>query len=81
MKTLIIYTDIESPLRYLIVDGDFSRFNGVMVNSINGNGYEDEFCEWMWDSETGNDKYDWSNDITLIENKNWDRVAIVTFIP
>ena len=81
MKTLIIYTDIESPLRYLIVDGDFSRFNGVMVNSINGNGYEDEFCEWMWESETGNDNYDWSNDITLIENKNWDRVAIVTFIP
>lgn len=83
MKTLIIYNDIESPIQFLIVDGDFSRFNGVCVNSINGTGYEEEFCNWMFDSETGERNHigQWSEDKSLIENKQWDKVAICTFLP
>lgn len=82
MKTLIIYIDFENSLEFLIVDGDYSRFNGVMVNFVNGTGFEDEFCDWMFDRETGRRNHiGWSTDASIIENKEWDKVAICTFLP
>lgn len=83
MKTLIIFSDIESPIQYLIVDGDYSRFNGVVVNAVNGTGFESEFTDWMFDKETGERNHfgKWSEDVSLIENKNWDKVAVCTFLP
>jgi hypothetical protein len=78
----MIYNGIETPPEYLIVDGDYSRFNGVLVNSINGTGYEDEFVKWMFDNETGLPKStEWSEDVRVIESKEWDKVAICTFLP
>ena len=83
MKTLIIYNDIESPIQFLVVDGDYSRFHGVMVNSTIGNGNEEEFCNWMFNPETGERNHlgQWSEDKSILENKNWDKVAICTFLP
>lgn len=83
MKTLIIYNDCENPLRCIVVDGDFSHFNGVIVNGVFGTGAEDEFCEWMWDEE-GNElqQTGWSEDVsTILEGKAWDKVAFCTFLP
>jgi hypothetical protein len=81
MRTLIIYTNTDTQPEYLVVDGDYSRFNGVMVNSINGTGYEDEFIEWMYDNETGERKLTgWSEDVAVIEGKQWDKVILCTFI-
>ena len=80
MITIIVYNDIESQLQFLLVEGDYSRFNGVMVNCGNGTGYENEFCDWMFDKE-GNRKHVWTEDKSLLENKNWDKVAICTWIP
>lgn len=80
MKTLIIYNDIETPLRYVIVDGDYSHFHGVMVNAVNGTGKETEFCDFFFNEE-GYIKFDMSNDKALIENKEWDKIAITTFLP
>lgn len=80
--TLIIYNDIENPLNFLLVEGDYSRFHGVSVNTVNGNGFEEEFCNWMFDAETGMRNHDgWTTDKRLLENKEWNRVAICTFIP
>lgn len=83
IKTLIIFNDIESPLEFLLADGDYSRFHGVMVNAAKGNGFEDEFCDWMFNKETGRRNHlgQWSDDKSLLENKNWDKIAICTFIP
>lgn len=83
MKTLIIFNDIESPIQFLVVEGDFSRFNGVLVNAVKGNGFEAEFCDWMWDPETGERNHlgEWSEDISILENKKWDKAAICTFLP
>lgn len=83
MKTLIVYNDIESALQFLIVEGDYSRFNGVAVNSTIGNGYEEEFCKWMFEEDTGERNHlgEWSEDVSLIESKEWDKVAICMFIP
>ncbi len=83
MKTLIIYNDIESDIQFLVVDGDYSRFHGVTVNAVNGNGFEEEFCDWMFDKETGERKNlgQWSEDKSILENKQWDKVAICTWLP
>ncbi len=79
MKTLIIYNDIENPLRYFIADGDYSKFHNATINAV-GTGYENEFCEWFFDKE-GNIIPALSPDKSFVENKNWDKVAIVTFLP
>lgn len=81
MITLIIYNDTENPLLYLLVEGDYSKFHGVKVNSVNGTGFESEFCAWMFDTETGEIKHKFSNDKTLLEAKGWDKVAICTWLP
>jgi hypothetical protein len=83
MRTLIVYVEIEKPMQFLIVDGDFKRFNGVIVNAVNGNGFEQEFCDWMFNKETGeiNNLEKWSEDESILENKQWDKVAICTFLP
>lgn len=59
MKTLICYNEIETDIRFKIVDGDFSRWNGININSMNEHEYIDEFCDWMWESETGKEKNNW----------------------
>lgn len=83
MKTIIIYNDIENPLQFLIVDGDYSKFHGAAINSLNGTGFENEFCDWMWNKENGerNNVGQWSEDKFLLENKEWDKIAIVTWLP
>lgn len=80
MKTLLILNDIESPLQFLILDGDYSRFHGVCVNSINDHKFEEEFCKFVWDEE-GERNHVWSEDKSLLENKDWDKIAICTFLP
>jgi len=81
MKTLIIYNPLDSEIQYLIVDGNYSRFHGVVVNSMNGNGFEEEFCDFLFNHESGEFNYEMSSDKSLIENKEWDLVAVTTWIP
>lgn len=81
MKTLLIYNEIGYPLKYSILEGDYSDLNGICINSYD----EDEnkvkkACSLLYDDE-GNFLIDFSEDISLVENKNWDKVAIITFIP
>jgi hypothetical protein len=80
MKTLIVFNEIES-LGFAIVDGDYSRFNGVMFNSMMRHDHEQECGEFIFNDETGYMKIDFTNDISLVENKEWDKVALITFLP
>ena len=80
MKTLIIYNECDYGISYFIVDGDYSRFNNSIINCVNGNGFEDEFVAWFYDSE-GKKNFETSTDISLIENKEWDKIALVTWLP
>jgi hypothetical protein len=82
MKTLIIYNELEGPIQFMIVEGDYSKFHGVMVNVMNGTGLEQEFCDWMFHKETGERKHtEWSEDKSLLEHKGWDKVAVCTWVP
>lgn len=81
MKTIIIYNQIDELIEYVIVDGDYSRFNGCMINSAEGNDFEDEFIKWFYEPETGRTKFETTTNISLLENKEWDKVALVTWLP
>ena len=72
VRTLIIYYDTTPS--YCIVEGDYSRFNNIIVH-VTQTGVEEEFMEFMFD-EKGNHKHNFAKDISLIENKNWDKVAV-----
>jgi len=80
MKTLIIYNDIESELKYLLVEGDYRKFDNVIVNSTNGTGHEDEFIQWFFKKD-GDYAFEMSTDKSLLENKEWDKAIITTFLP
>ena len=80
-RTLLIYNPIEEPLKYAILEGNYSDINGVCINACDEN--EDRIkmaCSLLFDDE-GNYLIDLSEDVTLMESKNWDKVAIVTFLP
>jgi hypothetical protein len=78
MKTLIIFNELER-ISYSIVDGDYSHFHGVIFNSMMEHTFEKECNDFMFD-ENGQYKHKFSNDISLIEKKEWDKVALITFL-
>lgn len=80
MKTIIIYNDFESGLKYALLDGDFSKVSGVVINGMTEHKYMREAIDLIFDNEGGY-KIDFSKDVSLLENKKWDKVAIVNFIP
>lgn len=81
MKTLLIYNSIEALLQYAIVEGDYSDLNGLCLNSFDEDIIKvEKACELLFD-DCGNFLIDFSEDISLVEDKNWDKVAILTFIP
>jgi hypothetical protein len=81
MKTLIIYNDLTEPLQFLLVEGDYSRFNGIIVNSCDTNDTVDEFLAWRWDENGLLRINDWSTDTAILEAKQFDKAAVVTFLP
>ena len=81
MKTIIIYNQIDRPLEFLIADGDFTRFNGCILNACAGNGFESDFVDWFYKPGTGDYNFEVTTDLSLLENKNWDKVALVTWLP
>lgn len=80
MRTLILYNDIENPIRSCILDGDFSKYHNLVINTITDDDRVDEFVEWFY-NEQGEFIFPMSEEKDLIESKQWDKVAFVTFLP
>lgn len=81
MRTIIIYNDSISDLKYVILDGDYSRFNGVYISACAESDLEKECIDFLFDKDTAKFLIDLSENSSLIENKQWDKVAIITFLP
>jgi hypothetical protein len=86
MTTLIIYNDLCEPLQFLLVEGDYSRFNGIYVGAMDTNdpvleSQVDEFVAWRWGENGTLNHTDWSQDTAILEAKQFDKVAVVTFLP
>lgn len=79
IKTLIIYNDCES-VKYFITDGDYSKFHGITFNVGLKNDLERACSDWLWTNE-GIFKHQTNTDISTIENKNWDKCALITWVP
>lgn len=78
MKTLIIFNNCET-VKYFIVDGDYSRFNNITFNVGVESIFEKECQDWLW-SEYGSLKHEMTSSVTIVENKQWDKVAIITWV-
>lgn len=78
MKTLLIYQTMGEETLFAIVEGDYSHFHGVMFT-----GYGDERvkeCDRFMYGEGGKLRHNFTSDISVIESKDWDKVAIITFV-
>jgi hypothetical protein len=80
MKTLIIFNSVEKDIEYFIINGDYSRFNNVVFNGFNDDPLIKECSEWLWDYD-GKFLHNTSTNTSLIEDKQWDKVSIITWIP
>ncbi|MCE8758518.1 hypothetical protein K0F43_21315 [Bacteroides fragilis] len=80
MKTLIIYNSTTEALQYAIVEGDYSDLNGICLNSFDEDTIKvEKACELLFDKD-GGFLLPFSEDISLLNNKNWDVAAVITFI-
>lgn len=78
MRTLIIYNEEDLDLEFFILEGDYSRFDGIKIN-YDKHPYEEEFTSMFFDEETGERKIKTTSNKELLENKEWDKVAYVLF--
>lgn len=82
-RTLIIYQELGGgdALSYAIFDKDYSHLHGVAINSGVQPELEEEAISILYDEETGLLHGAFlHNDKSLLTDKNWDDVAIITFI-
>jgi hypothetical protein len=80
MRTLIIYNGIEEPLKYAIIEGDYSELHGAMIN-IYSRDKEKKALDLLFDAHTGDFLFELSEDVTIVESKKWDKIAVITFVP
>lgn len=80
MRTLIIYNGIEEPLKYAILEGDYSGLHGAMIN-VYSRDKEIKALDLLFDNQTGDFLLELSEDVTLVESKDWDKIAVITFVP
>jgi len=54
LQTVIIYESFVDPIKFLVVGGDASRFDGMYVNTVdNDQELQDEFCNMLYDEIDG----------------------------
>jgi hypothetical protein len=79
MKTLIIFNMTDEDLQYFVADGDYSNFHGIVFD-----GYmverKQQCADWLFEPESGKFRHEFTTDIRLVEEKNWDRVAVITWL-
>mgnify|MGYP003453548472 FL=1 len=85
MKTLILYDSCgENSLKGKIVDGDKSKYNGICFNCYiedkEKRAIENKLQKEYLD-EFGEDFIFEEDASELIQSKNFDKVAIIAFIP
>jgi hypothetical protein len=81
MKTLIIFSTYEEGIKFGIVEGDYSKFNGVFINGVvTDPKLEKECVDFLFVQNSGDMKIELSEDSSIVENKQWDKIAIITFL-
>lgn len=85
MKTVIIYETFIDELKFIVADGDLSRFNKVLVNSVDTpENLQEEFVDILYDPKTGDPTELLKSaveDFPVEEVKNGAIVIVAGFIP
>ena len=85
MNTVIIYEQFIDPIKFLVVAGDASRFDGMFVNSVgNDRELQDEFCNMLYDEISGEPTVLLKNardKFPVEEVKNGAIVIVAGFLP
>ena len=80
MKTLIIYNLFPEDLpKFAIVDGDYTKFDGIKINGGADLDLTTECVNFLYSEKTNECNIDFSSDVSLVSNKQWDKVAMITF--
>lgn len=84
MKTLLIYSGFEDLPTFAIVDGDWSQYNELVINTY----YEDEdprkklveeMCDKLFEPDTGKNLVEFASEFPL--GQHFDKVANIGFVP
>lgn len=85
MKTVIIYEQFIDPIVFIVVDGDYTRLDGVMVNSVDSDRVlQDELCDMLYDPVSGDPTELYKNALKKFpteEVKNGAAVIVAGFLP
>jgi len=82
MKTLLVFSEVpDYQPKFIILDGDYTRFDGIYVNKIGvDKDLENELVELMYNDD-GSFRFPWPEHTTQITPKcKWDEMAICGFI-
>ena len=76
MKTLLILDKVGTiGNQYAIVEGDQTKFAGLVLN---GNTESEECAQFITDGYEKNE-INFVDSLTYLANKNWDKVALITY--
>lgn len=79
--TLLIYDQLDADLNYALVESDLSHLNGVVINGLSDQKLQDEAMDLIYEKDNGKVKISFSNDVSIIQGKKWDKVAVISFLP
>lgn len=85
LQTVIIYETFTDPITFLVVAGDASRFDGLLVNSVDSDeDLQNEFVNMLYDEIDGEPTTILKNaraKFPIEEVKNGAIVIVAGFIP
>lgn len=90
MQTVIIYDQCDANIKFLLVDGDYTRFNGVYINSIISENkkeqkaaekLQDELNKLVYDNKTGRIKLPEVSSFPSAAVKDGAAVIVAGFLP
>lgn len=79
LKTIIILIIGDEEPKFFIANGDYSKYHKIVFDGFM-NDIKKECISWLWNENNGELLHNFSTDICLIEDKEWDKVAIITQI-
>lgn len=84
-RTVLIYNMYDLGLKFYVVDGDWSRFEGVYINEFSNDkdrqNLQSEFCDLMYDRESGEDHFTALDKFPVEAVREGASVVITGFLP
>lgn len=80
MKTVVIWDTIEDAIRFFVLNGDFTRLDGVYINQCQDKELESELAAIVYDKD-GNEKIKMLGHFPTNEIKKDTAVIACGFLP